>query len=122
MYDYHIYTIVALFIVLDVVSGFGQAIINKTISSTKMRQGLGHKFAYVIAIVAAMLCEYGSQFLELGFSVPITAPVCAFVCLTELVSIIENVGKLNPELANSKLLDFFSQNKNRRDGDNVENR
>lgn len=115
--DYHVFAIVAAFIVLDIVSGFSQACVNKTVSSTVMRQGLWHKLAYVLVIVLAVLCEYSTEYLELGFHVPITMPVCAFICATELVSIIENIGKINPDIANSKLLDYFSQSRNKRSDD-----
>lgn len=115
--DYHMFAIVAGFIILDIISGFSQACVNKTVSSTVMRQGLWHKLAYVLVIVLALLCEYSTYYLELGFEVPITIPVCAFICATELVSIIENIGQINPDIANSKLLDYFSQNKQRRSDD-----
>lgn len=114
--DYHVFAIVAGFIILDVASGFSQAVANGTVSSVKMRQGLWHKSAYVIAIVLALLCEYSTHYLELGFTVPITIPICSFICLTELVSIIENLGKLNPDILPS-LQKFFAQNKNRRADD-----
>ena len=115
--DYHIFVIVAAFIVLDFVTGFSQACVNKTVDSSILRLGLWHKAAYVLAIAAAVLCEYSTYHMDLGFTAPITLPVCAYIALTELVSIIENLGKINPELANSKLLDFFSLNKNRRNND-----
>lgn len=116
--DYHVLTIVAGFIVLDFVTGFSQACVNKTVDSSILRLGLWHKAAYIFAIAAAVLCEYSTYHLDLGFTAPITIPVCAYIALTELVSIIENLGKINPELANSKLLDFFSLNKNRRNNGN----
>lgn len=116
--DYHLFMIVAAFIALDVISGFAQACVNKTVDSAIMRRGLGHKAAYVLAIMLATLCEYSAVYIDLGFTLPIVAPVCGFICMTELVSILENLGKINPEIANSKLLDFFSQSRNRRDEDN----
>ena len=119
-FDYHMICAVCGFIVLDIVTGFAQACANKTISSVKMRQGLWHKAAYLFAIMLAMLCEYATGYLDLGYTMPITAPVCAFICLTEVVSIVENLGRLNPDIVGSKLLDFFSLNKSRRDSDNEE--
>lgn len=118
--DYHIFAIVAGFIILDIITGFSQAVRNKTVDSTIMRLGLWHKSAYVLAIVLALLCEYATLYLNLGFTLPITTPVCAFICATEIVSIIENLGKINPELLDNGFLDFFSQNKTRRKDDNEE--
>lgn len=121
-FDYHLFAIVAAFIALDVVSGFAQACVNHTVDSSVMRRGLWHKAAYVLAIMLAVLCEYSAAYIDLGFALPVVAPVCGFVSATELVSILENLGKLNPEIAQSKLLDFFSMNKNRRENDNDEDR
>ena len=115
--DYHVFAIVAGFIVLDVVSGFSQACVNKTVDSSVMRRGLWHKSAYILTIFAALLCEYSTIYMDLGFTVPLTAPVCAFICATELVSIIENIGRINPDLAGSKIFEYFSQSKNRRNDD-----
>lgn len=120
MIDYHILSIVAGFIILDIVTGFSQACVNKTVDSTVLRCGLWHKSAYLFAIALAILCEYSTTYLDLGFTAPVTIPVSAYIALTEIVSIIENLGKLNPELAQSKLLDFFSLNKNRRASDGNE--
>ena len=118
--DYHVFIIVAAFIVLDIVSGFSQACVNKTVDSSVMRRGLWHKTAYILTIVLAVLCEYSVVYIDLGFTIPITLPICAFICATELVSIVENIGKINPELAGSKLLEYFSQSKARRNEDKDE--
>ena len=115
--DYHVFAIVAGFIILDVVSGFSQACVNKTVDSSIMRQGLWHKSAYVLTIFVALLCEYSTIYMDLGFTVPLTVPVCIFICTTELVSILENIARINPDIAGSKLFDYFSQNRNRRRDD-----
>lgn len=115
--DFHVFTIVAGFIVLDVVTGFTQAVVNKTVDSSVMRLGLWHKSAYVLAIILALLCEYSTAYLDLGFTLPITLPICAFIAMTETVSIIENLGKINPELISNGFLDIFSQSRNRRKDD-----
>lgn len=117
--DYHLFVIVGAFIVLDVISGFAQACVNHTVDSSVMRRGLWHKAAYVLAIMLAILCEYSAAYIDLGFALPIVAPVCGFISATELVSILENLGRINPEIAQSKLLEFFSMNKNRREDDDV---
>ena len=117
--DYHLFAIVGAFIALDVISGFAQACVNHTVDSSVMRRGLWHKAAYVLAIMLAILCEYSAVYIDLGFALPIVAPVCGFISATEIVSILENLGKINPEIAQSKLLEFFSMNKNRREDDDV---
>lgn len=119
--DYHVFIIVASFIVLDIVSGFSQACVNKTVDSSVMRRGLWHKTAYILTIVLGVLCEYSVVYIDLGFTIPITLPICGFICATEMVSIVENIGRINPELAGSKLLDYFSQSKSRRNDDGKNN-
>lgn len=109
--DWHILIVVLVFIVLDVITGIMQAVMNKSLDSTVMRDGLFHKSAFLFAIAFAYACEYGMGYLDLGFEMPIVAAVCVYICMTETVSILENLGKLNPELANSKFMQLFASNK-----------
>lgn len=99
--------IVLAFICLDVIIGFSQAVANHNISSEKLRQGLGHKLAFIFAVSLAYLVEFGSAYLDLGFTVPVVVPVCAYICLTETVSCLENICKLNPELRDSRFMGLF---------------
>ena len=105
--NFQILAVTAAFVALDVVFGFAQAAKNNAISSTKMRDGLFHKLGFLGAVVLACLCEYAEGIVDLGFSVPLAVPVCAFIILTEVVSILENLGKLAPELAADTFLKYF---------------
>ena len=102
--------ITGVFIIFDIISGIMQAIKNKELSSEKLRQGAWHKMGLVMFICLAYFIDYGTGYLNLGFDVPIVNPLCIYICLTETVSIIENIIKLNPELAGSKLASFFHSN------------
>lgn len=95
------------FIGLDFVSGFAQAVSNKKVSSEKLRKGLFHKCGFMLVIVLGVLCEVSMQFIDLGFDFPICIAVCGYIILTELVSILENIGKLAPELTDSGFLQIF---------------
>lgn len=95
--------------VLDVLFGFVQAVKNGSVDSTKMRDGLFHKLGFIGAIVVAYLCEYALLYIDLGFSAPIVVPVCSFIILTELVSVLENLVKLTPELGDAKFMKIFGQ-------------
>lgn len=106
--DWHIAAIVAAFVVMDLATGVMQAVANKTLDSTKMRAGLWHKCGFIMVIILAALVEWAMQFVDLGFTLPLLAPVCVFIILTEIVSIFENVCKLSPELANTKLAQLFN--------------
>lgn len=109
--NYILVIITCCFIVFDVVSGLIQAIANKELESTKMKQGLWHKCGFLLAIAFGMLCEYAMFYVDLGFTIPIMNSVCIFVIATELVSILENLAKLSPELASSKFMDIFKTGK-----------
>lgn len=106
--DWHIAAIVAAFVVMDLVTGVLQAVANKTLDSTKMRAGLWHKCGFIMIVILASLVEWAMQFVDIGFTLPLFVPVCVFLILTEIVSIFENVCKLSPELANSKLAQLFN--------------
>jgi toxin secretion/phage lysis holin len=100
------FLIVLCFIVLDIITGTLTAIKLKTWNSTKMREGGFHKIAIVLFIVLAVLCDFGQQYLDLGFKIPITTLVILYVCFMELGSVIENLGKIYPALK-VKLNDVF---------------
>jgi len=95
------------FIALDVVSGFVAACVNKCVDSSKMKTGLYHKCGFVLAIVLGIVCEWSLSFIDLGFTVPIQIPVCAFICLTEIASILENLCKITPELTDARFMRIF---------------
>lgn len=91
----------------DMLSGFCQAAANHDISSERMRQGLWHKASFLLVLALALGVEWASGFLSLGFDVPVFVPACVIVVLTEVVSITENIAKMNPQLAGSRLLGLF---------------
>lgn len=101
--------ITLLFIMFDFTSGFVQACANRNVSSTKLREGLFHKCGFIFAICFGILCEWSMQFIDLGFDVPIATAICVYIILTEITSILENLGNLSPEFADSRFLSFFSK-------------
>ena len=102
-----VYIIVGCFILLDLITGLIKAFKEKSYSSTVMREGLYHKGGSIICIVLATLIDYGQHFLDFGFSVPLTIPICVYICLMEIGSIVENVSTINPELLSDKLKSYF---------------
>lgn len=106
------FIVTAVFIIMDYCTGIANATMHNQISSKIMRKGLWHKFSYIVVISTAFLIEYGSQWLELGFNLPIVTPVLVSVCLIEVTSILENCTKINPELKKNKVLNIFSEAQN----------
>ena len=105
--DWHITAFTLGFIAMDLLTGFAQAVANKTLNSTKMRNGLWHKSGFMLTMLLAALIEWSMQYIDLGFTLPLFVPVCMFIMLTEIVSIFENICELSPELAGSKLAQLF---------------
>nr|DAF65829.1 MAG TPA: holin [Caudoviricetes sp.] len=105
--------IVAGAIVFDLISGLLKAFANKTVSTTVMRQGLYHKSAILLVVLLAIGCEYVTAFIDLGFTFDgkLTAGVTTIICLMEIMSILENLADINPDIKASKIMSFFSSSK-----------
>lgn len=107
--DYHVYAVIGAIIVLDIVSGLAKAVFKDGFNSAKMREGLGHKLTYIIALVLAVLIEYGCVFLDLGFEVTMLQPaVGVYIVLTEVGSILENIVAINPNLQDNSFMSIFT--------------
>jgi len=102
-----LYVITGSFIVLDILSGLLKAYKRKELNSSLMREGLYHKMAFILMIALAFLCDYGQQFVDIGFSIPITKGVCVYVIVTEIGSNIENISSINPKIVPATLRAFF---------------
>lgn len=93
-----------LAMILDTMSGFVAASYNNRVSSTEMRKGLWRKLAEVLAIAAAFLLEYSVQafgsLVHVYANIPVNLFVCAYILVYEMVSILENIGKVDPQLGN----------------------
>lgn len=103
-----IIAICAGFMVFDIISGLLQAIANKTYASSKMRVGLWHKISFILIIALAFGLEFAQGFIDLGFTVPLVVPVCAYIIMNEIGSIIENLALLNPKLVPAKLRELLN--------------
>ena len=100
--------IVSILVLIDYITGIVNAIMHGELSSERMRQGLGHKFAYFAVICVALIVEYGSSYINLGIELPVFIPVCVSICVIEITSIIENCVKINPELSSSNIPNIFN--------------
>lgn len=92
------YIAVACFILFDIITGIIKALYNEGLNSTYLRKGLFHKLSEVIAIIGSGLLEYGMNYIELGVELPVLNVVAIYICSMELVSILENLGEVNPAL------------------------
>ena len=99
---------VLILIALDVVAGFTGAAITHQISSNKMREGLLHKFMELVLMCLATVIDGALMggFDILGGS-PILLVTCGYIAVMEVSSILEIVGKYNPDLTDKGLLSIF---------------
>ena len=103
---------------LDLLTGIISAIRLKDLKSSRLRDGLFKKVAFILCYFLAWLVdEYGHT---VGFSigVPVLPVLVLYVVTTELVSIVENITKINPDLLSSKLLEMFHVKHDREEGEN----
>lgn len=103
---------VLVFIITDYVTGVIGAIMHGNLSSTKMREGLGHKFAYLCVFFIAWFIDFEMKHIDIGFHSALTPIVTIGIVLIELSSIIENIGKINPDLAQAEFMSIFNQTSN----------
>lgn len=104
--------IIFLFILvaMDFATGVIGAICNGVYNSSKMRQGLLHALTYVFAIALAIILQEISKFYDLGlvYTTALYTLVYIWIVLTETGSILENLVKINPALADNKFMSIFA--------------
>lgn len=109
---------VCVFAIMDYITGIIGAVMHGNLSSTKMRTGLGHKFAYLCVFFIAWFIDFEMRHIDIGFHSALTPIVTVSIVLIELSSIIENIGKINPELTQAEFMKIFADhNKENNHGD-----
>ena len=99
---------VLFFVVTDYVTGIVKAMMAGNLSSKRMREGLGHKFAYLALILTSYMIDVFSAHVDLSLPVHVYLVTVGGICLIELTSIIENVTEINPELKDVPFMRIFS--------------
>lgn len=99
-----------ILVAMDFATGVIGAICNGEYNSSKMRQGLLHALTYVFAIALAIILQEISKFYDLGlvYTTALYALVYIWIALTETGSILENLVKINPALADNKFMSIFA--------------
>lgn len=99
---------VLFFVMTDYITGIVKAIMAGNLSSSKMRAGLGHKFAYLILTLVAYMIDTVGVHVDLGLPVHVFLITIGGICLIELTSILENITEINPELKDVPFMQIFS--------------
>lgn len=107
-----------VFNAIDIVSGIIAGIKNKDIQSSKLRDGLFKKVGFIFCYLLAWIVDNYGSMIGFQISVQILPIIVLYVCTTELVSIIENICKINPDLIPSKIMEMFHIKKEQINEDN----
>lgn len=93
--------IVGIAIVLDVITGLLKAVSEHNISSTKLRVGLLHKATEVITVFGMWALQYFLVQTDIvHIDIPLYPITSTYVCIMEIISVIENLCIVNPQLYN----------------------
>lgn len=95
------------FHVIDLVVGFIGGVKNKDVQSSKLRDGLFKKVGFLFCYLIAFLIDHFGEMIGFQIAVPILPVTILYGVTTEIVSIVENLHKINPDLLPEKLLGFF---------------
>lgn len=92
---------------LDLVTGIISAVKEKDIQSAKLRDGLFKKVGFILCYFVAWLVDKEGSLIGFQFGVELLPIIILYVCTTELVSILENICKINPDILPEKLMELF---------------
>ena len=104
------------FMVIDVFTGVLKAVKNKELNSTKAREGIYKKASFILFIAFGYLADYAMDYVNMGFNLPAAATICTLIIVTEAISVLENLGQINPDLV--KLVAPFLSALNKKEGEN----
>lgn len=89
---------------LDLVTGVVGALrTGEQIKSNKLRDGLFKKVGFIFCYGLGFAINYAQNYLSLPFGVDLVPVICTYAIITEVVSIIENISKINSDILPDKL-------------------
>ena len=100
-----------LLVIIDYIVGTIGHTMREGFSSASMREGLVHKFAYVVVLGVCLIIQALLNYYDLPYCYGDACFSLAFVwiCVAEVGSILENVVLLNPDLADNSFLHIFDK-------------
>ena len=107
------------FMVIDVFTGVLKAVKNKDLNSTKAREGIYKKASFILFIAFGYLADYAMDYVDMGFSFPAAATICTLIIVTEAISVLENLGQINPDLV-KLVAPFLSALNKKEEGEHIE--
>lgn len=107
------------FMAIDVFTGVLKAVKNKELNSTKAREGIYKKASFILFIAFGYLADYAMVYVNMGFNFPAAATICTLVIVTEAISVLENLGQINPDLV-KLVAPFLSALNKKEEGEHIE--
>lgn len=97
--------VVALvFNVTDYVTGFIGALKTKSVNSTKLRDGLFKKVGFILCYFLGFMVDTNGWRVGINLDFNVLPFIIAYVVVTEIVSIVENIAVINPDILPDKIL------------------
>lgn len=107
------------FMMIDVFTGVLKAVKNKELNSTKAREGIYKKASFILFIAFGYLADYAMDYVNMGFNLPAAATICTLIIVTEAISVLENLGQINPDLV-KLVAPFLSALNKKEEGEHIE--
>lgn len=98
-----------LLVVIDFLVGLLGAFIRGDFSSSIMRVGIGHKAMCALVVLLAAVLQVLAVHVTTLPIFPAVSVVCVYLIIMEVGSVWETIVKTYPELAGSKLEEFFDE-------------
>lgn len=96
-----------VFNAMDVITGVIHAIKMKDVKSSKLRDGMFKKVGFILCYVMAWMVDTYGKVIGLNLGIDVLPVIVLYACTTELVSILENISKINSDLLPDKLTKLF---------------
>ena len=106
--------IACAFHIFDLLTGVIGAVREKDLQSGKMRDGLFKKVGFLCCYALAIMIDTQAVAIGIELNANILPVFVGYAVITEIVSIIENISRINPDLLPDKLMAIFHIKK---DGD-----
>ena len=112
-----------ILIIMDIVCGVIAALRNRELCSSIAREGMYNKIGEVMFLFIGIIANEVlgiPPFDTLGISPDIAYLVAVYIAWAELVSILENICKINPDLPFAKILLMFNIDVDGKEEDTVQ--
>lgn len=111
MHNFEPFLLLFLLVIIDYVVGTIAHSVREGFSSTKMREGLLHKFAYFVVLGVCLIIQGLLDYYDLPYAYGNACFALAFVwiCVAEVGSILENAALLNPDLKDGSFMRIFDK-------------